>query len=424
VGGPSRGATVLDAADAVVAAHAREWRAIVAGLIRLTGDWELAEECAQDAFARALERWPRDGVPDRPGAWLATTARNRALDRLRRSTVEARKHEQVVARARVEAPPAPPAGPLDDELSLIFTCCHPALGMESRVALTLHAVGGLTTAEIARAFLVPVRTMTQRLFRARRKIRDAVIPFRVPAPEQLAERLDGVLAVLYLVFNEGYSASGGAAVSRVLLSGEAIRLATIVADLLPDEPEAQGLLALMELHDARRASRVDPFGDIVALDVQDRAGWDRPRIERAAARLDAAVARGRPGPYQLQAAIAACHAVAATAEDTDWAQIALLYGRLREYVPSPVVELNRAVAVAMASGPAAGLPIIEALVAAAALPGYHLLPAARADLLRRLERWDEAAGDYRQALALVSNDAERRFLQRRLDEVLAMEHGC
>ena len=424
MGGPSRSETVLDAADAVVAAHAAEWRSLVGGLIRLTGDWELAEECAQDAFARALERWPRDGVPDRPGAWLATTARNRALDRLRRSTVEVRKTEQAASRAVVDAPPAAPAGPLDDELSLIFTCCHPALGMESRVALTLHAVGGLTTAEIARAFIVPVRTMTQRLFRARRKIRDAAIPFRVPGADQLAERLDGVLAVLYLVFNEGYHATGGASLSRVVLTREAIRLAAIVAELLPDEPEAQGLLALMELHDARRASRVDPVGDIVPLDVQDRARWDRPRIERAAGRLDGAVARGRPGPYQLQAAIAACHAVAADADDTDWAQIALLYGRLRDFVPSPVVELNRAVAVAMADGPAAGLPIIESLMAIDALPGYHLLPAARADLLRRLARWDEAAEAYRDAVALVANDAERRFLERRLAEVVAMEHGC
>jgi RNA polymerase sigma-70 factor, ECF subfamily len=423
VGRPDRGATVLDVTDAVVAAHAAEWRALVAGLIRLTGDWELAEECAQDAFARALERWPRDGVPDRPGAWLTTTARNRALDRLRRSSVEVHKQEQVASRQLVEGPAVAPAGPLDDELSLIFTCCHPALGMESRVALTLHAVGGLTTVEIAHAFLVPVRTMTQRLFRARRKIRDAVIPFRVPRGDQLAERLDGVLAVLYLVFNEGYHASGGVEVSRVMLAREAIRLASIVAELLPDEPEAQGLLALMELHDARRASRVDPVGDIVPLDVQDRARWDQARIERAAARLDAAVALGRPGPYQLQAAIAACHAVAADADDTDWAQIALLYGRLRSFVPSPVVELNRAVAVAMAEGPAAGLPIVEALAAADALPGYHLLPAARADLLRRLARWDDAAGAYRDALALVTNDAERRFLERRLAEVLAMEHG-
>jgi RNA polymerase sigma-70 factor (ECF subfamily) len=423
VGRPDRGTTVLDVTDAVVAAHAAEWRALVAGLIRLTGDWELAEECAQDAFARALERWPRDGVPERPGAWLTTTARNRAMDRLRRSTVEIHKQEHVASRQLVEGPSVPPAGPLDDELSLIFTCCHPALAMESRVALTLHAVGGLTTAEIAHAFIVPVRTMTQRLFRARRKIRDAAIPFRVPRGDQLAERLDGVLAVLYLVFNEGYHASGGVDVSRVMLTREAIRLAAIMTELLPDEPEVQGLLALMELHDARRASRVDALGDIVPLDVQDRARWDQGRIEGAAGRLDAAVALGHPGPYQLQAAIAACHAVAADAQDTDWAQIALLYGRLRSFVPGPVVELNRAIAVAMAEGPAAGLPIVDALVAADALTGYHLLPAARADLLRRLARWDDAAGAYRDALALVTNAAERRFLQRRLAEVLAMEHG-
>ncbi len=284
------GATVLDAADALVAAHATEWRTLVAGLIRLTGDWELAEECTQDAFEKALERWPRDGVPDRPGAWLATTARNRAMDRLRRSTVEARKTEEVASRASVEPARLPAPGPLDDELSLIFTCCHPALAMEAQVALTLRAVAGLTTAEIARAFLVPVRTMTQRLFRARQKIRDAAIPFRVPPAAQLPARLDGVLAVLYLVFNEGYHASAGSEVSRVMLTGEAIRLTTLVVDLLPDEPEVHGLLALMELHDARRASRVDPVGDIVPLDVQDRARWDRERIGLAAARLDDAVA--------------------------------------------------------------------------------------------------------------------------------------
>jgi RNA polymerase sigma-70 factor, ECF subfamily len=417
-----RGATVLDAADAVVAAHRTEWGTLVGGLIRLTGDWDLAEECAQDAFARALERWPVDGVPDRPGAWLATTARHRALDRLRRSSIEVRKTGEVAALAAVEPPAAAEGGALDDELALVFTCCHPALAMEARVALTLRAVGGLTTAEIARAFLVPERTMTQRLFRARRKIRDAAIPFRVPRPDQLPERLDGVLAVLYLVFNEGYHASAGTDVPRDLLVREARRLTALVADLLPGEPEVEGLLALMELHDARRAGRVDPLGDIVPLDVQDRARWDHERIGRAAARLDAAVAVGRPGPYQLQAAIAACHATAATAEDTDWVQIAALYDRLRELLPGPVVELNRAVAVAMADGPAAGLAIVDELTAAGALPGYHLLPAARADLLRRLGRTTEAAAAYRQALELVANAAERRFLERRLEHVLAT--GC
>ena len=305
----------------------------------------------------------------------------------------------------------------------MFACCHPALAMEARVALTLRAVGGLTTAEIARAFLVSERTMTQRLFRAKRKIRDAAIPFRVPSGDLLAERLDGVLAVLYLVFNEGYQASGGAEVSRLPLTQEAIRLAGLVVDLLPDEPEVQGLLALMELHDARRAARVDPLGDIVPLDVQDRARWDRARIERAVARLDIALAAGRPGSYQLQAAIAACHATAVDAASTDWAEIAALYGRLLDFVPGPVAELNRAVAVTMAEGPEAGLRLIDELVAADALPRYHLLPSARADLLRRLERWDEAAGAYQDALALVGNDAERRFLERRLDEVLSMAHG-
>jgi RNA polymerase sigma-70 factor (ECF subfamily) len=423
VGRQDRGATVLDAADVLVTVHAGEWPALVAGLIRLTGDWELAEECAQDAFARALERWPADGVPDRPGAGLATTARNRALDRLRRSSIEARKTAVVAAQAHVEPPATLAATALDDELSLVFACCHPALAMDSRVALTLRAVGGLTTAEIARAFLVSERTMTQRLFRAKRKMRDAAIPFRVPTRERLAERLDGVLAVLYLVFNEGYQATGGAEVSRVPLIQEAIRLAGLVAELLPDEPEVQGVLALMELHDARRAGRVDPLGDIVPLDVQDRARWDHARIGHAVARLDAALAVGRPGPYQLQAAIAACHATAPDAAATDWAEIAALYARLLRFVPGPVVELNRAVAVAMAEGPGAGLRLIDELVAADALPRYHLLPAARADLLRRLEGWEEAAGAYREALALVGNDAERRFLARRLDDVLTKAHG-
>jgi RNA polymerase sigma-70 factor, ECF subfamily len=422
VGRQDRGATVLDPADVLTATHAGEWASIVAALIRLTGDWELAEECAQDAFARALERWPVDGVPDRPGAWLSTTARNRALDRLRRSSVEARKTAVAAAQSQVE-PPAPAATALDDELSLVFACCHPALAMEARVALTLRAVGGLTTAEIARAFLVSERTMTQRLFRAKRKMRDAAIPFRVPCGDRLAERLDGVLAVLYLIFNEGYQATGGAEVSRVPLTREAIRLAGLVAELLPDEPEVQGLLSLMELHDARRAGRVDPLGDIVPLDVQDRARWDHDRIERAVARLDAALAAGRPGPYQLQAAIAACHPTAPDAAATDWAEIAALYGRLSDVVPGPVVELNRAVAVAMAEGPAAGLRLLDELVAADVLPRYHLLPAARADLLRRLERWQEAADAYGDALALVGNDAERRFLERRLQEVLSKGDG-
>ena len=310
-----------------------------------------------------------------------------------------------------------PTTAMDDQLCLIFTSCHPALSMDARVALTLRVVGGLTTVEIARAFLVSERTMIQRLFRAKRKIRDAAIPFRIPSAEQRPERLDGVLAVLYLVFNEGYHATSGADVSRVALTKEAIRLTALLLELLPDEPEVEGLLALMELHDSRRSARVDAQGDIVPLDAQDRSGWDHERIRRAAALLDRATARSRPGPYQLQAAIAACHAVAADASDTDWSAIARLYQRLQTFGPSPIVELNRAVAVAMADGPAGGLRIIDDLRASNSLPGYHLLPAARADLLRRLGRRAEAAESYEDALGLATNDADRRFLERRLAEV-------
>ena len=373
-------------------------------------------------------RWPVDGVPDRPAAWLTTTARNRALDRLRRRAVEARKLADVAALEASGRPDdevdggdalQPPAG-VDDELCLVFTCCHPALSMEARVALTLRAVGGLSSVEIARAFLVPERTMVQRLFRAKRKIRDAAIPFRVPAPDRFAERLDDVLAVLYLVFNEGYRASAGPSASRHELADEAIRLAGLLVDLLPAEPEAAGLLALMELHDARRQARVDEVGDLVPLDEQDRSRWDLARIHRAAARLDEAVALGRPGPYQLQAAIAACHALAPDAASTDWVQIAALYGRLGALMPSPVVELNRAVAVAMADGPAVGLRLVDALSADPVLTGYHLVPATRADLLRRLGRTAEAVTAYRQALSLASNGADRRFLERRLAEMVQM----
>ncbi|HEU4840214.1 MAG TPA: sigma-70 family RNA polymerase sigma factor [Ilumatobacteraceae bacterium] len=411
MGRADRGAAVLDAGDALLVAQ-REWGAIVAALIRATGDWDLAEECAQDAVERAIQRWPVDGVPDRPAAWLTTTARHRAIDVLRRRRVEARKLEEVAAMEHEGDGPAATA-PFDDQLCLVFTCCHPALSMEARVALTLRSVAGLTSAEIARAFLVEERTMVQRLFRAKRKIRDAAIPFRVPPADRLAERLDDVLAVLYLVFNEGYRPAAGHDASRVALTSEALRLASLLVELLP-EPEAVGLLALMELHDARSAGRVDAAGELVPLDEQDRTRWDRPRIDRAAAMLDAAVARGHPGPYQLQAAIAACHATAAHAADTDWLQIAALYERLASLVPGPVVELNRAVAVSMADGPDAGLRIVDALATTGELAGYHLLPATRADLLRRAGRRTEAATAYRQAIALAANQADRRFLERRL----------
>jgi len=391
----------------------------VAALIGMTGDWDLAEECAQDAFAQALKTWPRDGVPRRPGAWLTTVARNRALDRLRRGAAEAAKLREAatLSRAHDDAPGGDDSGIRDDRLRLIFTCCHPALPLEARVALTLRTLAGLTTAEIARAFMVGEETMAKRLVRAKGKIRDARIPYRVPPAHLLPERTAGVLGVLYLLFNEGYSASAGADLVRQGLCAEAIRLARALTELMPDEPEALGLLALMYLHDARRATRVDGSGDLVRLEDQDRTRWDRAEIEEGTRVLDAALRRSRPGPYQVQAAIAACHATAAVPADTDWAQIAQLYGRLAALLPSPVVELNRAVAVAMADGPAAGLALVEALGAAGALSGYHLLPATRADLLLRLGRRDEAAASFAAALDLAATDAERRYLTRRLAEL-------
>jgi RNA polymerase sigma-70 factor, ECF subfamily len=402
---------------AVDAAFRDEWGRVVATLIRTTGDWDLAEECAQDAFALALQRWPRDGIPGRPGAWLTTAARNRAIDVLRRKAVGAAKLREVAAMSYEPEPPAADDSPVpDDRLRLMFTCCHPALALEARVALTLRTLAGLTTAEIARAFLASEPTMAKRLVRAKQKIQNAGIPYRVPPAHLLPERTPGVLAVLYLLFNEGYSATAGADLVRQNLCAEAIRLARVLATLMPDEAEAAGLLALMLLHDARRAARLDAQGDLVTLEDQDRARWDKAEIAEGVAALEGALRRGQPGPYQVQAAIAACHATAATAADTDWAQIAALYEQLAWFLPTPVVELNRAVAVGMAQGPAAGLALVAALEASGKLAGYHLLPATRADLLRRLGRRTEAAAAYREALELASTDAERRFLSRRLAE--------
>ncbi|GAA2756134.1 RNA polymerase sigma factor [Actinopolymorpha rutila] len=403
-----------DVEAAVASAFTSEWGQVVATLIRVTGDWDLAEDSAADAFATALERWRRDGVPHSPGAWLTTTARNQAIDRIRREATGNAKLRELALLAHdgdEQARSAEPDEVHDDRLRLIFTCCHPALPFEGRIALTLRTLAGLTTAEIARAFLVPEPTMYQRLTRAKKKIREAGIPYRVPPPQLLPERLSAVLGVLYLLFNEGYAATAGADLIRVNLSAEAIRLARLLVRLLPD-PEARSLLALMLLHDARRATRVGADGELVTLDRQDRTRWDHARIDEGVRLLPAT-----PGPYQLQAAIAACHAVAESVQTTDWARIAALYDELLGHTPSPVVRLNRAVAVAMADGPAAGLALVDELAASGDLTGYHLLPATRADLLRRTGDSEGAAEAYREALELAATDTERDYLQARLDEL-------
>ena len=400
---------------AVAAAYRAEWGRIVASLIRLGGDWDLAEECAQDAFARALQRWPQDGVPRTPGAWLTTTARHRLVDRLRRArTGEAKLHEAAIAMSATEDNGGDDSGIGDDRLRLMFTCCHPALTLEAQVALTLRTLAGLTTAEIARAFLVPEATMAKRLVRAKTKIRNAAISYRVPPAHELPDRTAAVLGVLYLLFNEGYSGTAGAELIRQGLCAEAIRLARTLVELMPDEPEAGGLLALMLLQHGRRGARVDGAGELVALEDQDRTRWDRDAIAEGTALLDTALRRRQPGPYQVQAAIAACHTNASEPAATDWAEIALLYEQLAKILPTPVVALNRAVAVGMADGPAAGLALVDQLQASGALPGYHLLPATRAYLLGRLGRHDDAADAYRAAIELAPTDTERRYLVRKL----------
>ncbi|WP_349899349.1 RNA polymerase sigma factor [Parafrigoribacterium soli] len=404
-------------ADAVAAAHTEEWGRIVATLIRITGDWSLAEDCAQDAFATALERWPRDGIPPNPGGWLTTVAKNRAIDRLRRSAKERSKLAEAsrLAEADVMDELQEPTNNnvADDRLRLIFTCCHPALGLEARIALTLRTVAGLSTPQIARAFLVPEPTMAQRLVRAKSKIRNAGIPYRVPEGHLLGERLPGVLAVLYLLFNEGYSASGGDSLLRADLAAEAIRLARLLVGLMPDEPEAAGLLALMLLQHARREARTDTAGDLVPLEDQDRGLWNAAMIAEGVGILKAALRREQPGRYQLQAVIAAQHATAPSLAETNFPELLHAWDELVRIDPSPVVALNRAIAWGIWKGPAAGL---EAVDRVAALDGYYLLPAARADLLRRLGRTADAAAAYREALALAPTEPERRYLARRLRE--------
>ena len=410
---------------------AREADRILASLIGTVRDFELAEDALQDGLLVALERWPIDGIPRNPGAWMMATSRHKAIDRLRRETTLARKAAVLETLFELEEQRGEEemdeASIPDERLKLIFTCCHPALALEAQVALTLHTLGGLSTPEIASAFLVPLPTMAQRLVRAKRKIRDAGIPYRVPETSLLEERVDAVLFVLYLIFNEGYSAAFGDQLIRRELCDEAIRLTRVLTQLLMQElllsevPEAMGLLALMLLHDARREARVGPEGEMVLLEEQDRSRWDRGKIREGVSIMERLLLMKRPGPYQIQAAISALHAQAERAEDTDWPQIAALYHELMKMTPSPVIELNRAVALAMADGPLKGLKLLDQPVLKQELSDYYLFHAARADLLRRVGRLNDAGDAYSLALNLCQNERERAFLRRRLVEVSQRE---
>ena len=421
------------AAEATHRAIDAVWRIesakVIAGVARLVRDVGLAEELAQDALVAALEHWPTDGVPDNPGAWLMATAKNRALDRLRQNALYARKHEEIgrdleAQQAHVVPDFVDALGEAredaigDDLLRLVFTACHPVLSTEARVALTLRLLGGLTTDEIARAFLVPEATIAQRIVRAKRTLAEARVPFEVPGAAERGERLSSVLEVIYLVFNEGYAATSGEHWVRPTLCEDALRLGRILAGLAPGEPEVHGLVALMEIQASRSGARTDPAGDPIVLLEQDRGRWDQLLIRRGLAALDRAERLGGSlGPYALQAAIAACHARAATPEATDWVRLAALYDALAELAPSPIVELNRGVAVGMAFGPAAGLAVVDRLVGDPALAGYHLLPAVRGDLLAKVGRGEEAAAEFRRAAGMTRNERERRPLLERAGDV-------